>query len=222
MNTVLAAVGLAKEAKIAKRAGLVPVIGGGNPQLLVRRLVRAAPGARAVISFGIAGSLAPLLQVGDTVVATHVVTSDEHFVCDQEWSRALRTRLTQAHSVVVAGVDSPVGHLATKQTLFRVTGAHAVDMESHIAARFAQKHGLPFVALRVISDDSHRALPPAALGPLKSNGKARPMAVLKSVMTEPDQIGELIQTARDAGTAFRALLRCCNVLGAGLGCPYLG
>ena len=100
-------------------------------------------------------------------------------------------------------------------------GAHAVDMESHIAARFAEKRGLPFVALRVICDGSQRTLPPAVLEPLKPNGKPQLLAILKSLTRDPLQIPELFQAGREAGKAFRALLRCRNLLGPGLGCPYL-
>ena len=44
-----------------------------------------------------------------------------------------------------------------KAALRATTGADAVDMESHIAARYAEQHSLPFAALRVISDPAHRA-----------------------------------------------------------------
>ncbi|MGA7673774.1 MAG: hypothetical protein WCA78_01855 [Rhizomicrobium sp.] len=220
--SVLAVVGLAKEARIARRAGLAPVIGGGNSELLAQRLEAAASGATAVLSFGIAGALAPLLETGDAVVATHVVTETEHYQTDLRWAQILRTRLEHAQSVGLVGVDKVVAHIAMKQSLFRLTGAHAVDMESHVAARFAKRRGLPFAALRVISDRSDHTLPPAVLEPLKPNGKVRLIAVMKSVLFDPEQIPELIQTGREAGKAFRALLRCRNMLGLGLGCPYLG
>jgi len=219
--SIIAVVGLAREARIAKRAGLVPVIGGGDPQLLRQRLEAAAADATAVISFGIAGALAPLLDAGDVVIATHVVTESEHYQTDMRWSQILRTKLEQAQSVGLVGVDAVVGHILQKQSLFRITGAHAVDMESHIAARFARRHSLPFAALRVISDKSDHTLPPAALEPLKPNGKPRLLAVLKSVVSDPSQVPELIRTAGEAGKAFAALLRCRNLLGIGLGCPYV-
>jgi hypothetical protein len=50
----------------------------------------------------------------------------------------------------------------------------------------------------------------------------RPIAVLKSLLSDPSQFPELIQTGREASAAFHALLRCRNLLGRGLGCPYLG
>ena len=221
--SILAVTGLAKEARIARRAGLRPVIGGGDSRLLAARLEEAAGGATAVISFGIAGALAPLLRAGDVVIATHVVAgNNEHYTCDAAWSQILRGRLAYSRSAIIAGVDNVVSHIGMKKALLRNTGAHAVDMESHIAARFAQKRGLPFVALRVICDGAQRTLSPAALEPLKPNGKVRVLAVLRSVARDPSQIPELLQTQREAGKAFRALLRCRNLLGRGLGCPYLG
>ncbi len=220
--SVLAATGLAREARIAKRAGLVPVIGGGDSLLLVKRLNAAAPGAKAVVSFGIAGALAPLLQTGDIVIATHVVSEHDHYVSDPAWSQNLRGKLPQARSVVLAGVNDVVSHMGMKKSLFTTTGAHAVDMESHVAARFAHERGLPFVVLRAICDDSLRTLPPAALEPLSPGGRPRLVPVLKSLLRDPSQFSELIQTGREANVALGALFRCCNLLGIGLGCPYLG
>jgi adenosylhomocysteine nucleosidase len=222
MSRVLAAVGLAKEARLAKRAGLYPVIGAGNSKLLMRRLKATGPDVCGIVSMGLAGGLAPLPEVGHALIASHVVTETEHYACDPAWSRVLRTKLPEAHSVVIAGVEVPAQHMGAKKELFRATGAHAVDMESHIVARFATERGIPFVVLRVISDDSHRTLPPAALERLSLKGNPRYFAIMRSMMREGGQLREMIRTAREAGSAFRTLLRCLSALGPGLGCPYLG
>src|SRR5262249_15421367 len=100
--------------------------------------------------------------------------------------------------------------------------AHAVDTESHIAARTAAQHGIPFVVVRTISDVATQGLPPAALLPLKPSGKPRLTQILASAASDPSQIPELMRTGREAGRAFRALLRSRNALGLFLGCPYLG
>jgi len=219
---VIAAVGLAKEARYARRFGLTPVISAANSKLLARRLRAVGPDVCGIVSLGLAGALAPIPEVGDALIGTHVVTDREHYACDPGWSKILRTKLPEAHSVVIAGVEEPAMHMSAKRDLFRDTGAHAVDMESHVAARFAHERGLPFVVLRVVSDDCHRTLPPAALERLSLKGNPRLFAILGSLWREPDQFGELMRTAREAGTAFKTLLRCLRVLGPGLGCPYLG
>lgn len=206
---------------MAKRFGLTPVIGAGNSKLLLRRLRALEPDVRGIISMGLAGGLAPIPEVGDALIASHVVTEREHYACDPQWSRVLRTKLPEAHSVVIAGVEEPAQHMGAKKDLFRQTGAHAVDMESHVAARFASERGIPFVVLRVISDDCKRTLPPAALEHLSINGRPRYFAIIRSLARERGQFGELLRTAREAGSAFRTLLRCLRALGPGLGCPYL-
>ena len=222
--TVLAVVGLAREARIARRAKLIPVISGGDGELLARRLEEAIAKhkPRGIVSFGIAGALAPLLKIGDVIVATHVVQGDERYATDAQWLAILRAKLPRATPGILVGHDQIVSHIDGKRRLLALSGAHAVDMESHIAARLAARHGIPFAALRTISDAANRGLPPAALVPLRPSGRIRLGGVLGSIATEPSQIRDLMRTGREAGRALRALLRSRNVLGLFLGCPYLG
>jgi hopanoid-associated phosphorylase len=220
--TVLAVTGLAREARIARRARLTPVISGGDGARLEERLNWAiAKGAKGIVSFGIAGALAPLLKVGDVIVATHVVHGDERYPTDPQWTAILRKKLPRATPAVLAGHDQIVSHIDGKRRLLALSGAAAVDMESHIAARLAHRHGIPFVAIRTISDAATRGLPPAALVPLKPSGRIRLGGVLASVASDPGQIPDLMKTGREAGRAMRALLRSRNALGLFLGCPYL-
>jgi hypothetical protein len=94
-------------------------------------------------------------------------------------------------------------------------------MESHIAARAAAAHNLPFAVLRVICDPADRTLPPAALVGMKPDGSIDYEAVLRSVMSHPQQLLSLLYLVRDSAIAFRTLLRCRNFLGDGLAGPDL-
>ena len=221
--SVIAVTGLAREARIARRANAVPVIGAGDEALLTRRLQEAiAAGGKGIISFGIAGALAPLLKPGDTIIATHVVHGEERYATDERWTAAIRKVLPGARPAIIVGHGEIVSNVDGKKRLFAMSGAHAVDMESHIAARIAKSHGLPFAVLRTISDPATRGLPPAALTPLKANGAINLLGVLGSVATEPSQIGDLMTTGRESGKAFRALIVGRRRLGLLLGFPYLG
>ena len=221
--TVIAVSGLAREARIARRAKVTTAIGGGDAALLERRIEEAIrAGAKGIISFGIAGALAPLLKPGDTVIATHVVHGEERYATDPRWTAVLRQKLPHATPAIIVGHGEIVSHVDGKRRLFALSGAHAVDTESHIAARLAKRHGIPFVAIRTISDAASRGLPPAALVPVTPAGRVRLGRVLHSVATDLEQIPDLLTTGREAGKAFRALLRCRDALGLGLGCPYLG
>jgi len=61
-------------------------------------------------------------------------------------------------------------HRDAKAKLYAATRASAADMESHVAARAARSRGLPFAALRVVSDAADRTLPPAACVALNPSG----------------------------------------------------
>lgn len=220
---VIAVTGLAREARIARRARMVPVVGAGDGALLARRLEEAiAAGAKGIVSFGIAGALAPLLRPGDVVVASHVVHGEERYATDAKWNAVLRQKLPRATTAIIVGHGEIVSHVDGKRRLFAISGAHAVDSESHIAARIARRHKIPFVALRTISDAATRGLPPAALVRLNANGRIRLGGVLRSLVSEPFQIADLLTTGREANKAFAALSRSRDALGLFLGCPYLG
>jgi hypothetical protein len=95
-------------------------------------------------------------------------------------------------------------------------------MESHIAAEFAAARGIPFAALRVVSDDASHALPPAVLKAMKPDGAVNVPAVIGSLLRNPAQLPALLRTARDSEIAFKALLRCLDRLGPRLLGPDFG
>ena len=135
---------------------------------------------------------------------------------------ALAACLPHAHQGAIAGSDAILEDADSKSTLFANSGgALAVDMESHIAARFAAWRRVPLAGLRVISDDAHHALPPAALVAMKPDGGIALGRVIGSLLRHPLQVPGLIRTARGSGKAFRQLLRCRNLCGVGIAGPYL-
>ena len=111
---------------------------------------------------------------------------------------------------------------AAKVALQAETNAAAVDMESHIAARFAARHGLPLAVLRAISDSVDQTLPPAALVGMRPDGAMDLAAVLGALARNPRQLPALIRTGVEAEKGFAALLRCRQLLGPGLGLGQLG
>jgi hopanoid-associated phosphorylase len=175
-----------------------------------------------VISIGIAGALEPALRAGDVIVGERVVTANAAFPADAKWTARLAATLPTIRIGALLGRGEIADSADVKQALYRSTGADAVDMESHLAALAAQDRALPFAALRVISDTADQSLPSAALVAMKPDGSIALGRVLKSVAMNPAQIPALIRTARESEKAFAALLRCVEVLGPGLGCPYVG
>ena len=200
--------GLAREAAIAAGPGIVTVVGGGNGQRLARLLDEAlAGGARGVMSFGIAGGVAPGLAPGSLVIAETIVSGEDRFEADPSWRNRLAAVLPQARVASIAGIERPAADRAAKRAFQESLGVVAVDMESHIAARLAAARKLPFAVLRAVADPAERDLPPAALIALKPDGSPDLGAVLLSLVRRPAQLPGLMGLALDARAAFAALLR---------------
>src|SRR5712671_6734446 len=160
---ILIVTGLVQEARIAAGPGMAVICSSSDPRQLRALLTVFDPATiRAVISFGVAGGLDPSLKSGDVVVATEVMAGDSRWLAGLALSEELiagsglgRRRVVQGG---LAGVEKVVAAQAGKAALHLETGAIAVDMESHIAAAYAAEAGLPFAALRVVSDPAGRAL----------------------------------------------------------------
>ena len=223
--TILVATGLHKEAGILRRPGVVVVVGGGDGSRLERELEGAAAGATAILSCGLAGALAPELKAGDLVLGSIFPGEGRGPVSQvpqlgpglrrgSNLVETLRQHLAAAHVGTITGSDKIVASAAQKQALYEATGALAVDMESHIAARVAARHNLPFAIIRVISDSADEVLPPAALVGMKPDGSMALGAVLASLARNPVQLPALIRTGIHAGHAFHALRRVGDVLGS--------
>jgi adenosylhomocysteine nucleosidase len=110
-----------------------------------------------LISAGVAGALVPELKVGDTIFpATLIDTQDrsrhETAIHDAPVGNTALGRTILASYPEVASV-------AQKQQLAKSCGAHAVDMEGAAVARAAQVHGIPFLAVKAISDELDFELP---------------------------------------------------------------
>lgn len=129
--------------------------------------VRAATAVRAlemrpiaILSVGTAGSLVRDLGIGEFVVASETIADTEPrevVMCDSSLATAVAKacqaegrphrlgRIVTARGAVITRED--------RSRLHHLTGACAVDMESHAVAVEARKLQIPFTAVRVISDD---------------------------------------------------------------------
>jgi adenosylhomocysteine nucleosidase len=216
---VVAVTCLALEAHIAQGLG-VSVLCLPSLELPATLRMAAAHGASGIISFGIAGGLAPHLAAGDCIVASKVRHGKDVFATDSAWTRKILEAIPNAIHADVVGTDTLMMDPSEKTRIHAQTGAAAVDMESHIAAKIAYEHRIPFAACRIIIDAAHRTLPPAAAVGLRKDGTPDIAAVFLSVLQKPRQLPDLIRTALDARVAWRALRLGRARLGAGLAFPY--
>jgi adenosylhomocysteine nucleosidase len=199
--------GLAAEAKIARAAGFSVVVGAGNRSRTTMLVESAVRQANCLISFGIAGGLAPELRTGGVIVSTNVIAADKRWWAERQF----RDRIADFASGIgalegpVLGAPAILATAAQKSRAWNDTRAVAVDLESDIVARIATSAGMPFVVLRSIADAAYRELPPAALIPLSEDGTPRLARVLSSVLRQPRQLASLAGLAREVRTAQLAL-----------------
>ena len=220
---ILIVTGLIQEARIAAGPGMTVICSSSDPQQLRALLTVFDPSTiRGVISFGVAGGLDPTLKPGDVVVATEVLSGDTRWLAGLTLNEALIGSVAWGGRRIVrgglAGVEQVVAARAAKTALRSETGAAAVDMESHIAAAYAAEAGLPFAALRVISDPASRALPALAVAAIKANGDIDLGKILRGLARNPLTLRSLVSTGIDFNRALRSLRGCRGFLlgGAGL------
>lgn len=215
---LLVVVGIVKEAKFAQGKDITLVISGASPERLAENLEKESiHDVRAVISFGVAGGLDPEFKTADIIVPEAIVKDDRIWLADSELIERFRIRLIgqglPVRSGLIAGSNSVVASPQEKAKMFALMGAHAVDMESHIAAAWAEENNIPFAAIRVISDAAHRSLPQAALDAVTADGEIRIRPLLAGLLKDLSQVKKIIHAGIDSRKAFHTLAQCQDLLG---------
>ena len=207
LSTVLCTSGLAAEAKIARAAGFPVLIGAGDRARTAALIGGAVNGANCLVSFGIAGGLAPNLRAGDVVISTEVVSDGVRWQADERFCARMANLASGIGALQgpVMGAPTILAGEAEKRRAWRETGAITVDLESDLVARIASQAGIPFLVARTVADTAYRELPRAALIPLSDAGTPNLARVIGSVIRRPHQIGTLIRLARETRRALAAL-----------------
>ena len=166
-------------------------------------------GVGGLISFGFAGGIDERLAAGTIVLATEIRAGryDGTRSTDQ-WRRAVRDAVEWSRPPIeepIAAVDNIVSEAGDKTRLRYQTDAVAADMESFAVGRAAHDAGLPFIAVRAISDPALQSLPIMALDAVDAEGKLRPGRILWSLIRHPGQLRELARLSGNTRAASEAL-----------------
>jgi adenosylhomocysteine nucleosidase len=213
---VAAISGLAAEARLARLGFWQASCAGGDPLATRREAERlVGAGADILVSFGIAGGLAPGLRPGALVVADSVLAEGGALPPPLSLREAAAARHGVTLGPVLAG-SAAAASAWEKARLHRAGGALAVDLETAIVARVAAAAGIPYLVVRAIADPAERDLPEAALVRLRLTGAPDLPRILWEVARRPQQIPALIRLAGDARAALGSLARIAPSLGAAL------
>jgi len=178
------------------------------------RVLDALRNVDLVATTGVAGALHHGLQVGGIVLADRLMTrSEESFhpqrvleVPPQPFRRFARALDAGAIAYSEGGLLTSrraIATVADKRLAAVQSGALAVDMESAVIAEEAHRRGLPFVCLRAILDAADDELAGAAL--TDENGRVRPLAAAKTMVTNPSMLIGAARLMRNLRTSTRIL-----------------
>lgn len=183
----------------AGQAGVEVLASGIGAAAARRRAEQAvARGAAAIVSAGFCGALEDDLKVGDLVAAERVV--------DVATGRAYTS-----DAALLARAPGRRGVLVTTPRIIRrpadraLLSGLACDMESAALADVAQAAGVPFLALRAVTDEAHHTLPDFDRLTDKA-GALTPGFGLVHFLTRPADIPRLLRlwpASRKAGRALR-------------------
>lgn len=212
-SPVAVVTGLLAEARCLRGLQVRIACSGGSAERARAEATRLiADGATALVSFGLAGGLAPDLRPGDLVLPETVRSPEgQSIATDPAWRQRLSSRLeaggVPAVRGTLAGSERVAATLSDKRTLFETTGARAVDMESHAAAAIAHCADIPFLVIRAIADPADRVIPQSALEALRPDGRIRIPALLGGLIRQPSELIALVRLGRDTASALATLRR---------------
>src|SRR5437660_9751552 len=121
---IVAVTGMAREARLVDHRDVLPVVGGGDADLLEKRIDAAiAKGGRRILSIGICGALCPELRVGDVVIASEIVMTERIYPVSASWMRELAARLPEAVVAPMTAGNLVSAHREEKADLHESTKA---------------------------------------------------------------------------------------------------
>ena len=182
-------------------------VGGAKAYGTAKAACAALP-VRAYVSVGFSAALKPELRPGDVVVgvrAAHVDDQDACFESDRALLQTAMGALLGYGTCLFGPLLAADRVLTTSMEKRAVAGsALALDMESLGAAKAASEAGVPFLAIRVISDTLDEDLPVDFNRFMKGGGMDWPRFFLH-VVTHPGVIPGLMRLGRNSRLAAHNL-----------------
>ena len=188
---------------------LLAVSGMGGSAAAQSATALVGAGATALASWGMAGGLDPSLAAGTIFLPDEVLAPEGAPIATaREWRERLASALATQRPVTQGRLltsRTAIGSPAEKATLFRTTGAVAVDMESLAVAEVASAHQLPFIAVRVIVDSAADALPRAVTAAADNEGHLQIWRLMAALARTPADLAPLLRLASRYRAANRSL-----------------
>jgi adenosylhomocysteine nucleosidase len=205
--------------------------GGSSPEVALSGIGPQAAGAAAeqlawsgaagLVSFGYAGALKPDLKSGTLILPDEILEADgTRHRTDTTWLAALVAAIAPDVAVVTGALLSMPRMLTSaedKYAAHAATGALAVDMESAAIAAAAERHNVPFIAVRAVLDEADHTVPSAVLAAVDETGTVGLGRLILALLARRREIATLIPLARAARASNQTLMAVCRLGGPRFG-----
>lgn len=166
-------------------------------------------GVTALLSWGTAGGLTPVLGAGTVILPYTVVGMDSSlFRVDVSWHERLWKKLEGRVSLDAGSLVESLKILVTpedKKALASRANAVATDMESAAVARVAAQAGIPFMTIRVILDTLDQGLPLGVLSSYDASGGLIKRNLFRELIRHPEELPKWICFAANFRRAQKIL-----------------
>jgi adenosylhomocysteine nucleosidase len=184
------------------------------------RYVLANYSLSALISFGFAGALVEQLRPGDVVLCTQLHGLNGTAQPEIESDASLLSLMSAQEPAPRWGhcvtVPQPSTTGESKARLGETSQADIVDMESYWIGLIAAEAGVPFLAVRAVTDTRRDCLPPVDRF-IAPNGRWQWPRALPHFLSHPRNLIRLWLLYRQAGLARRSLTASLKHLMANMG-----
>ena len=187
-------------------------MGLNNAAAAAQALIKAKP--CIVVNFGFCGAVKEGLQVGDIMMAQRILLNRGHLFSPQSGiveedakriTRLLADLLSGRDFHVHGGAFVSAAEIRNKDEMARIVPAWApnpvLEMETAAVARGAAEGGVPFLAVRGVSDDAGEELGFSISELADAGMKIRMGKVLLTVASKPRIIPQMLRLARNSKKA---------------------
>jgi adenosylhomocysteine nucleosidase len=153
-----------------------------------------------VITAGIAGALAPELDIGDLVIDN--ASTDADRVVD---FMNTMTHSRRVYSGSVYTSKSLISSPEEKKKIYNETQSLIVEMEHHYTRQFAARRSIPWLGIRAVSDTAFDQVPPEVMRFVNKSGNIRPWGITLGLAWRPQLIPQVVRLGKNTNTATQRL-----------------
>lgn len=172
-------------------------------------------GANHLISWGTAAALTPEIAPGSLLIPKNIITPERKKISTQPLEKELLRQLAGVETIYIDSLCTAgqvLSDVQQKKSLMEQTKAASTDMESGAAAKVAQKHDIPFTAIRAVSDSSEMIIPESILQNTNSDGFADISSIVKQAMISPKDWLPMSKLYYNFGKAQKTLQKAAKIM----------